>query len=89
MNVYQMYYANGKKFGFWIQRDSWGNTIARVVSIEGVVEGNEIHGKKPYHNNLKVFAEFYKEDDKNNCHIGNLDNTSEVSCPGNYSYSMC
>lgn len=83
-----MYYANGKKFGFWIQRDSWGNTIARVVSIEGVTEGQEINGKKPYHGNPKVFAEFYKEEDKNNCHAGNLDNISEVSCPGNYSYSM-
>ena len=89
MNVYEMYYANEKKFGFFIQRNSWGNTIAKVISIEGVVEGEEIPGRKPYHNNVKVMAEFYKEGNKNNCHSGNLDNISEISCPGNYSYSMC
>jgi hypothetical protein len=83
-----MYYANEKKFGFFIQRDSWGNTIAKVISIEGVIEGEEIPGIKPYHNNIKVIAEFYKEDDKNNCHSGNLNNISEISCPGNYSYNM-
>ena len=84
-----MYYANEKKFGFFIKRDSWGNTIAKVISIEGVIEGEEIPGRGPYYNNVQVMAEFYKEDDKNNCHSGNLDNISEISCPGNYSYSMC
>jgi len=27
-----MYYANDKKFGFWIKRDTWENTIAKVIS---------------------------------------------------------
>jgi hypothetical protein len=26
-----MYYANDKKFGFWIKRDTWENTIAKVT----------------------------------------------------------
>ena len=89
MNIYEMYYANGKRFGFWIQRNSWGNTIAKVISIEGVNEGEEIQGKKPYFNNQKVMAEFYKENIKSKCHNSNLDNISEISSPGNYSYSMC
>jgi hypothetical protein len=88
MNVYEMYYANDKKFGFWVQRDSWGYTIAKVISIEGVVEGEEIPGKKPYYANQKVFAEFYKQETKSECHKGNIDNISEISCPGTYAYSL-
>ena len=88
MNVYQMYYLNNKNFGFFIKRNTWGNTIAKVISIEGVIEGEEIPGPKPYHNNLKVIGEFYKEKNKINCHCGNLDNISEIRCPGTYQYSM-
>lgn len=89
MNVYQMYYENDKKFGFWIKRNSWGYSIAKVISIEGVIEGDEIPGNKPYHSNPKVIAEFYKEDNKNNCHKGNLEDIIEISCPGSFGYSMC
>lgn len=88
MNIYEMYYENGKQFGFWIMRKSWGNTIAKVVSIDGVIEGEEISGVNPYYGNPKVIAEFYKQTSKENCHSGNLENVSEVSCPGTFSYSM-
>lgn len=88
MNIYEMYYENDKQFGFWIKRNSWGNTIAKVIGIEGVIEGEEISGSKPYHGNPKVIAEFYKQPKKENCHSGNLDNVSEVSCPGTFAYSM-
>lgn len=88
MNVYEMYYQNDKNFGFWIKRNSWGNSIAKVISIEGVTEGEDIPGNKPYHNNPIVFAEFYKEDDKYNCHKGNLEGIIEISCPGSFGYSM-
>ena len=73
---------------FYIVRNSWGNTIAKVIGIEGVIEGEEISGTKPYHGNPKVIAEFYKQPKKENCHSGNLDNVSEVSCPGTFAYSM-
>lgn len=90
MNVYQMYYANDKKFGFFIKRNYWGAPlIAKVISIEGVIEGQEIPGNKPYHNNPKVIGEFYKEYDKKYCFSENADNISEIRCPGNYSYEMC
>ena len=89
MNIYEMYYANDKKFGFWVQRDSWENTTAKVISIEGVSEGEDIPGRKPYHNNQKVVAEFYKQESKESCHKGNIDNVSEISCPGTYAYSLC
>lgn len=88
MNVYQMYYANEKKFGFFIKRNYWGRLIAKVISIEGVIEGEEIPGKKPYHNNPIVIGEFYIEYEKKWCLSENLDNISEISCPGNYSYHM-
>lgn len=83
-----MYYANDKKFGFWIKRDTWENTIAKVISIEGVIEGEKISGRPPYYNNPKVVAEFYKKYNKQDCNSENLDNISEVSCPSNYSYSL-
>jgi len=88
MNVYQMYYANGKRFGYFICRDTWGKTIAKVISIEGVNEGENIPGRKPYHRNQIVMAEFYKETDENECHNGNIDNVSAVRCAGTYSYDM-
>lgn len=84
-----MYYANNKKFNFYIQRNTWEYTIAKVISIEGVIEGKEIPGKAPYYNNPIVMAEFYKEEYKENCNKDNINNISEVNCPGNFSYDMC
>ena len=84
-----MYYANDKKFGFWVQRNWWGNTIAKVISIEGVIEGEDIPGKSPYHKGQKVIAEFYKQESKDGCHKGNIDNVAEISCPGTYAYALC
>jgi hypothetical protein len=88
MNIYEMYYENDKQFGFWIKRNYWANTIAKVISIEGVIEGGEIGGSKPYHGNPKVIAEFYNQSEKENCHSGNLEHVTEVSCPGTFGYSM-
>jgi len=89
MNIYEMYYENNMQFGFYIKRNSWGNTIARVISIDGVIEGQKIPGRKPYHGNPKVIAEFYKQATKEECNEGNLDNVAEVSCPGTFAYFMC
>ena len=88
MNIYEMYYENDKSFGFWVVRNTWGNSIAKIISINGVEEGEEIPGAAPYYNNLKVIAEFYKESNKDNCHFGNLYDIIELSCPGTFAYSM-
>ena len=33
MNVYEMYYQNDKNFGFWIKRNSWGNSIEKKYPV--------------------------------------------------------
>ncbi len=81
MNIYQMYHKNGCKFGFIVQRHSWGNTIAEVTGIEGVQEGEKIKGRPPYYGNPVVYASFYK----NGIFVSEW---TELSCPGNYSYEM-
>lgn len=88
MNIYEMYYANGKKFGFWIKRNSWDYHIAKVTEIESVLEGEDIPGKQPYFNNQKVKAEFYNQTNIENCNSGNLIETIKVSCPGTFAYTM-
>ena len=88
MNIYNMYNANNKNFNFYVKRDGWGNTIAKIISIDKVIEGEEIPGTAPYYDNLKVIAEFYKVDDKKNCHKGNLHNIGELSCPGTFKYTL-
>ena len=89
MNIYQMYYACGKKFGFFVVRDTWGKTIAKIISIEGVEEGKGIQGRYPYFKRQKVMAEFYKADPwKIVQDIGPVINISEISCPGTYAYNL-
>lgn len=93
MNVYEMYYNNGKKFPYFIQRSTWGKTLAKVISIENTIDGKDIPGKAPYFGNPKVMAEFYtfnthEECSIDNCTTENLDNVSEVRSPGNYSYYL-
>ncbi len=93
MNVYEMYYKNEKKFGFWIQRDSWAYVIAKVVEIKGVKEGENIPGVKPYFSNPIVIAEFYKTVE--NMNFAEIKNPKKIfleknnlSCPGTYAYKM-
>ena len=88
MNVYQMYYVNKKKFGYFIQRNSWGYSIAKVINIVGVIEGENIPGKPPYFKNQKVIAEFYKETDPKWCIKEVINNIAEISCPGTFSYNL-
>lgn len=84
MNVYQMYYKNGKRLPFYIRRDTWGDTVAKVHSIKGVVEGDDLPGYPPYYNNPDFYADFIKI---STAEIVGKD--QKVSCPGTYSYSMC
>lgn len=82
MNVYQMYAHHGHQVGFWIVRDSWGNTLARVTEIEGATAGQKLLGRAPYHGNPQVLADFYNISGKL------LSQRREVSCPGTYAYDM-
>jgi hypothetical protein len=88
MNVYQMYKQNGFKFGFFIQRYTWGNTVAKITRIEGVVEGEKIKGKSPYFGNPTVYAEFYNTVLPSKCDEGTFLNIDTVSCPGTQGYSL-
>lgn len=88
MNVYQMYKANGFKFGFFIKRYTWGYTLAKVTSIEGVKEGEKIKGKSPYYGNPKVYAKFYDASLPKNCNEDTFLKIDEVSCPGTRGYSL-
>jgi hypothetical protein len=88
MNIYQMYARNNFKFGFIVKRDSWGNTLAKIISIDGVEEGKPIKGKQPYYGNPKVKAQFFKTSNSSECTDENIDNVSELSCAGNYSYEL-
>ena len=82
MNIYQMYVANGNKAGFYVVRDSWGNTIAEITTVGGKKEGM-LPGKPPYYGNPPVKADIYKKD------TGSKINTNAtISCPGTYAYTL-
>ncbi|MCO4322301.1 DUF5710 domain-containing protein [Aliidiomarina quisquiliarum] len=53
MNIYQMYVEHWRKPGFWVQRTTWGNTIAKITFV------GELTGKPPYYGNPKVIATVY------------------------------
>ncbi len=81
-NIYQMYHANGCKFGFVVQRNSWNaGTVARIIKIQGTKEGEVINGllNAPYFNNPKVMAEFYRD--------GVLYDTNILPCAGTFGYT--
>lgn len=88
MNIYQMYYANDKQFGFYVQRKTWGYTIAKVTGIGGVTEGDDIPGAPPYFHNQAVAAEFYQTTNIDQCHQGNCIDVGEISCPGTFQYDL-
>lgn len=84
LNVYEMYTGRRLNFGFFVVRESWGNTIAKVTGIWGVVEGEEIPGPPPYHKNQGVSADFFHIDYS----TGELKFKERgwLPSPGSYSY---
>lgn len=102
MNVFEMYYKNGKKIDFWIMRDSWRNVVARVVSIAGFESGPlKGLGRFPYFNDAKesVYAEIYEIIEMENRVVLNQimpkfgacpddPKLSIISCPGTYGYRL-
>lgn len=84
-NVFEMYVANGHRAGFWVQRNSWGNTCALVKSVGGI-ESGELPGVPPYFSipgrgNPKVIVDVY------DLWTGAVkDRDTLLSCPGTYAY---
>jgi len=93
MNVYQMYKENGNKVGFWIRRRSWGNTIAKVIKVNGSLEG-KLEGRDPYYKNPPVIVNMYDlrsgdlVKDARALFEGIDSFDMPLSCPGTYSYHM-
>jgi hypothetical protein len=95
-----MYYDNEESADFWIIRDSWGSTAARVVAIGDVTSGSlDKYGKLPYFNGAKsrVYAEMYRivkldgqkvleqvKPSFDTCSHNRL--LATVSCPGTFAY---
>ncbi len=51
MNIFEMYIANGCKLDFYVHKNSWApHRKAKVVNIEGVLEGAMPEGDPPYFN---------------------------------------
>lgn len=72
MNIFQMYEAYGFRPGFWIRRNTGGNTVAQVTSVE------PFKGPPPYFGNPKVYADIYDMD-------GTLkEKGAKIPVPGTY-----
>ena len=88
MNIYEMYIANGNKAGFWIQRDSWSNYKAQVITVQGRSEG-ELKGTPPYYNNSSVCAAVYEiSTGEVAATFGDHEKDFEISCAGTNSYRL-
>jgi len=83
-----MYHFNGCKFGFFVQRNTWGATVAQIISIEGVKEGEKIPGKSPYFKCNKVYSNIFKIDKEGNKNIMPTRVASLLFCPATYSYKL-
>lgn len=100
MNIFQMYEANDNRAGFWVFRDTWGYTCARIVSIACHTEGplSPTLGRAPYYDKARdlVYAELY-------CFVPDLfgelhriaspdfpapdhPDLAVISCPGSFAY---
>lgn len=72
----------------WVVRNSWGQTMAKVIDINGAKEGERLKGKSRYFNNPMVKAEFYKMTDYLSFIPEAFENRSELKSPGTFSYSL-
>lgn len=70
MNIYEMYILKGD-VDFWVVRQTWGKTVARVVHVD------ELTTPAPYYGNPKVLMDLY------DIESGALLKQDEpLSCPG-------
>lgn len=97
MNIFEMYYYNGMNTGFFVQRNSWRNTIARIKTIAGISSGRiKGFGSHPYFSKARnlVYAELFviREDSliQSEPVFDKVDNTNlfRISCPGTYAYDF-
>jgi hypothetical protein len=80
-NVFEMYVASGNRAGFWVQRQTWGNSCA-LVKLVGGRDAGELPGAPPYFNDPEVTVDMF------NLHNGALlEADVPLRCPGTYSYS--
>ena len=49
MNIFEMHLEFGKKPGFWIRKDTWKNTIAKVTQVGGSGKAELVDGKRVAH----------------------------------------
>ena len=76
-----MYESNGNKAGFFVKRDSWDKTYAKVLMIGAQPEG-PLGGTPPYFGNPNVLASFYGPD-------GTPSGKPEfLRSPGTFGYSL-
>lgn len=74
MNIYEMYLAN-RGAGFWVRRQSWERTVARITSV------GPLEGRAPYYGNPQVLTDVY------DLIAGALKEVNAaLSCAGNYTY---
>lgn len=99
MNIYEMYHLKQCKFGFYVMRYTWQTVVAKIISIEGVKEGNKIKGKPPYFGNPIVTAHYYKIDSpivdfprlytiSNYCNKNTFIEEKELPSPGTFVYEL-
>jgi hypothetical protein len=82
MNIYEMYGVNGNRTGFWVQRESWGTSVAMVLMIGGQKEG-PLRGTPPYFGNPSVVMDVY------DCRTRQLiSKNADLSCPGTFAYRL-
>jgi hypothetical protein len=78
MNVYQMIESGAfdEPSGLWVQRNSWGNTVARVTSFDA------FKGPAPYFGNPTVYVDlFYLRGVR-------FKKNEVLSCPGTQGYTL-
>lgn len=102
-NIFEMYYKNNKKCGFFVKRDSWSSIIALVISIDKYTTGPlKGLGGFPYFNKAKenVYCEHYDIERKGNDiylsqkiprdyeRVSEDSYLAKLSCPGTYGYKL-
>ncbi len=57
-NLPRLYRLAGWQAGLWVRRDSWGNTVALLTSVNGQTEG-KLDGRDPYYQDPDVRGDIY------------------------------
>lgn len=65
-NIYRIYQFKTLKFDFFVKKYDDDNYIAKIKSIENVIEGEKIEGIYPFYNNQEVIVDLYLIDNYKN-----------------------